>query len=432
MLDEEKINRIYIDYKVYSVIKLKDKYGFKIKLRFNDNSEEIKQIGGFKKKSEASEKRDEVITQLRNRTYIVASKIKVSDYMLFWLNDIMKPQLTYNSYMSYRNIVTNYIIPFMGEVYISQINIGHIQKLYQYIVEKSKSVVKIAKPLVKTSLEYAKDKNLINNNPALFVNLPKEVEVKPYKVIEIDTDKVLNIEQIRVLINASKNTPIYLHILFAVLMGLRKQEINGLKYSDIDFVNRKLYLQRQLGVDTQLKKEQCQAKTYTKQEIKLKSYSSERILDIPDMVFEAILEERKKYERNKSRRINDKSNPFVDEDFICCSTYGKARSKGFHRSYYVKLFEDNDLPYIRFHDLRHTYTTLLLMNNYNLKAVSQILGHASTIITANTYFDKNKFAVDCNEELNNYASLVISEDEMCNQNVISDLDMNLVIDEYIN
>ena len=55
-------------------------------------------------------------------------------------------------------------------------------------------------------------------------------------------------------------------------MGLRKQEINGLKYSDIDFINRKLHLQRQLGVDPKKSKEECAKKTYTKQEIALKTY----------------------------------------------------------------------------------------------------------------------------------------------------------------
>ena len=56
----------------------------------------------------------------------------------------------------------------------------------------------------------------------------------------------------------------------------------------------------------------------TKQEIKLKSVSSERILDIPDIVFEAIINDKKKYEKNKNRRINDKTNSFYDYNYICC------------------------------------------------------------------------------------------------------------------
>lgn len=71
---------------------------------------------------------------------------------------------------------------------------------------------------------------------------------------------------------------------------------------NIDFINRKLHIQRQLGVDQTKRKEDCLPKAYIKQEIKLKDYSSEKIIDISDLVFNAILEQKAKYCKNKSRR----------------------------------------------------------------------------------------------------------------------------------
>ena len=164
----------------------------------------------------------------------------------------------------------------------NNINIGHIQKFYNMVTEKHKSVARLSKAVIKTLFDFAKEKSLIEVNPTEGISLPKSIEKINTKVLNINMEKTLSIEQVRLLIDKSKNTPIYLHILFAVLMGLRKQEINGLKYKDIDFVNRKLYLQRQLGVDPSKSKDKCKKKTYTKQEIPLKSYSSERILDIPE------------------------------------------------------------------------------------------------------------------------------------------------------
>lgn len=431
MLTDSSFNKIYTDYKVYSVLKLKDKYGFKVKLIFNDGTENTRQIGGFKKKSEANNERDNVITQLKNHTYVVEPKIKFKDFCEYWLENVMKKNLKYNSYMSYRNVIKNYAISFFGELYINQINISHVQKFYNYVTEKHKSVARLSKAVLNTLFDYAKEKNLIEVNPALNVNLPKCVEEIDAKVLNIDMEKTLSLEETKLLIEKSKETPIYLHILFALLTGLRKQEINGLKYKDIDFVNRKIYLSRQLGVDPNKTKEECAKKTYTKQEIALKSYSSERIIDIPDMLFDAILEERKKYNRNRSRRINDKHNPFLDLGYICCSTYGHPRSKGFHNRYYNKLKKDNNLPDIPFHDLRHTYTTLLLINNFDLKAVSQLLGHANTIITANVYFDKNRIVIDCENELQSYIDRVQPSDETCDK-IIDIMDTNLEIERYIN
>lgn len=433
MLDESKINKTYVSYKVYSVIKLKNKYGFRIKFVFSNGDEDIQQIGGFNRKKDANAERDNVIAQLKNHTYIMISNIRFRDYIRYWLEMMRKREekFKYNSYMSYRNVIENYAISFFGELYLAQINLGHIQRFYNYVTSKHKSVARIAKSVIVTAFEYAKTKNLVSTNPAKNIELPKIIEAKPCKIQNIDVDKTLNIEQIKLLIQKSKETPIYLHILFAVLMGLRKQEINGLKYSDIDFINRKLHLQRQLGVDPKKSKEECAKKTYTKQEIALKTYSSQRILDIPDMVFEAILEEKKRYERNKSRRINDKYNPFQDLGYICCSTYGHPRSKGFHVRYYKALLQENNLPQIRFHDLRHTFATLLLMNNYNLKAVSQLLGHASTIITANVYFDQEKVVIDCVKEITQYINKVKPKDvEEGELNTIK-LDTNLVTSRFI-
>ena len=168
-------------------------------------------------------------------------------------------------------------------------------------------------------------------------------------------------------------------------MGLRRSEINGLKYSDVDYINRTLKVERQLGRVHNADKEDFAPKTLTKQEIGLKTESSYRELPIPDLVFEAILEERQKYERHRRKRINDKTTPFFDGDYICCSTYGRPRSKSFHWKYYKQLLAENGLPDIRWHDLRSTYCTLLLKENFNPKAVSKLMGHAKEIITMDTY-----------------------------------------------
>lgn len=130
-------------------------------------------------------------------------------------------------------------------------------------------------------------------------------------------------------------------------MGLRRGEINGLKYSDVDYIHRKFYVQRQLGKKPNTEKEDVPPKMLTKQEIKLKTKSSYRELDIPDIVFEAILEQRKIYEKNRRRRKKE----FRDLDCICCSSYGNPRSKSFHCSYYKKILAEQGLPDIRFHDL---------------------------------------------------------------------------------
>ncbi len=72
------------------------------------------------------------------------------------------------------------------------------------------------------------------------------------------------------------------------------------------------------------------------------------------------------------------------------------------------------------------------MNNYNLKAISEIFGHASTIITANNYFDKEKIIIDCTQELNKYIDKVKPiEKDKNNDFFTPNLDTNSLLNDYI-
>ena len=270
-------------------------------------------------------------------------------------------------------------------------------------------------------------KKVRSDNLAYGIDLPKKVAKNPYHTRNIDTQKTLNMEQILILLKASKNTPIHMQVLFNVLMGLRRREINGVKYSDVDYINRTLRVERQLGRKLNTKKEDFAPKTFTKQEVRLKTPSSYRNIPIPDYVFEAILEQRKIYERNRSRRAM----VFEDSDYICCSATGRPRSKDFHWTHYKKLLKENDLPDIRWHDLRSTFCTLLLKNDFNPKAVSKLIGHAKEIITMDVYGDNRGIIADCVDEIQPFIDEVLpTEDE---DSVIKTENIEVVIsaDDYL-
>ena len=131
------------------------------------------------------------------------------------------------------------------------------------IAEKYESVAKNVRTIMKTSLEYAFNKNVLATNPANGINLPKKIKKTEYRVLKIDEKKTLTLPQVLRLIEASKETPIHMQILFAVLMGLRRSEINGLKYSDVDYIHRTLRVERQLGKKPNSKAEDCAPKMLT-------------------------------------------------------------------------------------------------------------------------------------------------------------------------
>ena len=132
-----------------------------------------------------------------------------------------------------------------------------------------------------------------------------------------------------------------------------------------------------------------------------------RTLIIPDYVFDEILKERTKYEANRNRRKKE----FNDQDYICCSTYGNPRSKSFHFKPFKELLEECGLPNIRWHDLRASFCTLLLTNDYSPKAVSMLMGHAKEIITLDIYADNSQMIADGVMELQPFIDEVLPEEE---------------------
>lgn len=134
--------------------------------------------------------------------------------------------------------------------------------------------------------------------------------------------------------------------------------------------------------------------------------SSYRELDIPDFVFEALLEQRRIYEKNRRRRPKE----FRDLDYVCCSTYGNPRSKGFHYKYYKQLFTDLGLPYVTLHHLRSSFSTILMKNDFNLKGISNMLGYATEIISADVYGDTQEIIEDYLDVLEPFIAEVLPKE----------------------
>lgn len=201
----------------------------------------------------------------------------------------MRPRqgFTANSYTTYKNCIEKHINPSIGKLKLQALNQGHIMKMFNNLVKKYPSMLKVAKPVLNTAIEFAISKNLVTQNPCEGITLPKGTKKNDYHVLVVNETKTYNLEQVKQLLRASKNTKIHMQLVFALLMGLRRGEINGLKYSDVDFERHKLRIRRQLGEDLHADPGSIAPNTNTKQEIPPKTQSSCRELDIPDYVYQS-------------------------------------------------------------------------------------------------------------------------------------------------
>lgn len=322
----------YVEWRVSQVMPVRSGFGYRIFLKYLDGSEKPYQKSGFKTEKEANKAREKTIAELYNGTFIVYSNVKVAEFMLSWLEiDIGKRTESRETYYNYCNTVNNHVIPALGNKRMADVTRGDIQKLFNAKASYSRSVAEQVKTIMNVSFRYAVTSKVISVSPVEGVGLPKtETSQKKtaFRSRSIDTQKTLTMEQVLVLLEKSKDTPIHMQVLFGVLMGLRRSEINGVKYSDIDYINRTLHVNRQLGRIHNAKKEDFAPKTFTKQE------------------------------------------------------------------YYKQLLAESGLPDIRWHDLRSTYCTLLLKEEFNPKAVSKLMGHAKELITMDVYADNREIIAD--------------------------------------
>ena len=401
----------YVDWRVAQVIPVRSGFGYRVFLKYPDGSEKPQQKSGFKTEKEANKAREKTIAELYSGTFVVFAKVDVAEFMTFWLEtDIKKRTDSYETYYNYCGIVKNHIIPILGKKKMMDVNRGDVQKLFNTKADYSRSVAEQVKTIMNVSFRYAITNKVILANPVDGIGLPKAERTQQksgFRTRNIDTQKTLTMEQIQILLEKSKDTPIHMQVMFNVLMGLRRSEINGVKYSDVDYINHTLKVERQLGRIHNTVREDFAPKTFTKQEVGLKTRSSYREIPIPDYVFEAILKERRIYEKNRNRRKEE----FQDLDYICCSTLGRARSKGFHCKYYKQLLAENGLPDIRWHDLRSIYCTLLLKESFNPKAVSKLMGHAKELITMDVYADNRGIIADGVPEIEEYMKEVLPNPE---------------------
>ena len=401
----------YVDWRVAQVIPVRSGFGYRVFLKYPDGSEKPQQKSGFKTEKEANKAREKTIAELYSGTFVVFAKVDVAEFMTFWLEtDIKKRTDSYETYYNYCGIVKNHIIPILGKKKMMDVNRGDVQKLFNTKADYSRSVAEQVKTIMNVSFRYAITNKVILANPVDGIGLPKAERTQQksgFRTRNIDTQKTLTMEQIQILLEKSKDTPIHMQVMFNVLMGLRRSEINGVKYSDVDYINHTLKVERQLGRIHNTVREDFAPKTFTKQEVGLKTRSSYREIPIPDYVFEAILKERRIYEKNRNRRKEE----FQDLDYICCSTLGRARSKGFHCRYYKQLLAESGLPDIRWHDLRSTYCTLLLKESFNPKAVSKLMGHAKELITMDVYADNRGIIADGVPEIEEYMKEVLPNPE---------------------
>lgn len=211
------------------------------------------------------------------------------------------------------------------------------------------------------SLKYAVKKKYLNWNPA------DDAEMV---VIEGNFARICTTSEFNVLNNDTVGTELNLPVLLALSLGMRRGEILGLTWSDIDLANQKVLISGQLALTPS-----------GIQVTSTKSATSRRPLPlVPSIVI--ALENHKRLQEQQKQNFGPS---YHDQGLVCCHVDGKPILPDYFSQAYRRFTDRHGFPDLRFHDLRHTFASLALSKGVPMAVVSSLLGHSSISITVDIY-----------------------------------------------
>jgi integrase len=321
-----------------------------------------KWFSGYSTKKEAEKALAQKLTEINSGTYVEPSKEKFETFIISWLED-KKINIRPSTYGTYKWLVTKHIVPGLGKYELLKLSPLHLQKFYRDLknAENPLSDEIIAKihTIISAALNKAFQWGLVPKNVAKLVDKPR------FSKREMS---IWEEEHIIKFLQVAREDRLFIAFFLAITTGMRRGEILGLRWKDVDLEKGVLAVRQTLSNSGD-----------SFQETKTKS--AQRTIALPD---QTILE-LKKHKRKVASEKLYAGPSYVDNDLVVCTSIGtKVLPQNLIRTWY-RLIEKAGVPKIRFHDLRHTHATLMLKQGVHPKIVSERLGHANIRITLDTY-----------------------------------------------
>jgi integrase len=304
---------------------------------------------------------------------ITIERQTVEQYLGHWLEHTLKAKAKPRSYESFSTIARLHIEPSIGRIQLHKLAPQHIQKLLD---EKSKKglspqTVTNIRTVLRSALSQAMKWNLVSRNSAVLVNVPRI----PHKRIQ-----PLDPEHARKLLETAKGGRFEAIYTVALTLGMRRGEVLGLRWSDVDFDGRAIRVNQSMqrlstGSSDKGKRSELQA-TETKTD------GSRRTIALPDSVVRAL-------RAHRARQAQDRlvaGMSWTDQELVFTNRSGRPIEPILLHRDYKALLKKAGLPTtLRFHDLRHSAASLLLAQGVHPRAIMELLGHSSISVTMNVY-----------------------------------------------
>jgi integrase len=327
----------------------------------------------FRGNKKAAEKEfSRLVNEVNSDNYVDAGNITVKDYLEKWLANYAKVNVGAKTFERYTGIVQQHLIPALGALKLAKLRPLHIQDAYAKSQAEgarkdgrkgalSRQTVLHHHRVLRQALKQAVRWQLVSRNVADAVEPPRP---EFHEIEALDESRTAG------LLEAAEGTRLRIPILLAITTGMRRGEILGMRWQDINLDS---------GVATV-----CRSLLETKAGLAFKEPKSRRgrrNISLPSIAIEMLRAHRELQVQAKAN-MND---AYLDNDLVCGREDGSPWPPSAFTSTFRALLQRRKITGVRFHDLRHSHVSQLLRSGISPKVISERLGHSKVGFTLDVY-----------------------------------------------
>ena len=320
--------------------------------------------GNNKRKADVRLK--EILAEYDESGVEVCKDAYFTDYMVQWLETV-RVSIAPSTHDAYNYTLNSHILPYFKKkkLRVKDVTPAVVQKYVNDKLKDELSPNTVRRHLANISkcLDSAVKQNMIAYNPAKRIEMPKKERYTGAKHY--------NERQIDQLLECCKGDPLEIVILLTLFYGLRRSEVLGLKWDAVDFEGKLISIKHtvvKIG------------KTIHKRD-RTKNDSSYATFPIPDKVVLQLSKWKERQQELKALQPND----YHDSGYVCTKANGELLLTDYISKHFALLLKKNNMPPIRFHDLRHSSASYLKHLGFDLKDIQVWLRHKDIQTTMNLY-----------------------------------------------